>query len=99
MDSTRPITQSKTDLLTPIIEGDIAAAPGSKPAFDVHKLHSIYKGRYMVNGSYDKGRGNEAISQGDTDLVSYGALYIYSRPARAICFRGRSEYVGSSYLL
>jgi N-ethylmaleimide reductase len=59
-----------------VMEGDFAAKPGSQPAFDVHKLRSIYQGRYMVNGGYDLQRGNAVLAQGDADLVSYGALYI-----------------------
>ncbi len=59
-----------------VMEGDFAARPGAQPAFDVHKLRSIYQGRYMVNGGYDLQRGNAVLAQGAADLVSYGALYI-----------------------
>ena len=39
-------------------------------------LRKIYKGMLMVNGEYDKKRGNKVIVDGNADLVSFGQLFI-----------------------
>lgn len=39
-------------------------------------FRSIYKGRLMVNGEYDGGKGEAAIVAGDADLVSFGRAFI-----------------------
>ena len=36
----------------------------------------IYKGTLMINGGFDKEKGNKVIESGDADLVSYAKFYI-----------------------
>ncbi len=36
----------------------------------------MYEGTIITNGDYDKKTGNEAISNGNAQLVSYGRLFI-----------------------
>lgn len=40
------------------------------------KLRSRYDGTLMVNGGYNKERGNAAIANGEAELVSFGKLFI-----------------------
>ena len=39
-------------------------------------FRKIYKGILMINGGYDKNRGNEVIENGDADLVSFAQLFL-----------------------
>jgi N-ethylmaleimide reductase len=36
----------------------------------------IYKGTLIANGGYDKARGNQILSAGNADLVSFGRLFL-----------------------
>jgi N-ethylmaleimide reductase len=44
-------------------------------AFD-WALRRTYKGVYMANGGYDRGRAIDALARGHADLVSFALLYI-----------------------
>lgn len=46
------------------------------PDFDFGALRRAFRGRYMVNGGYDRDRAANAIATGYTDLVSFGAPFI-----------------------
>jgi N-ethylmaleimide reductase len=39
-------------------------------------LRSLYNGTLMVNGGYDRYRGDEVIATGKADLVAFGTLFI-----------------------
>lgn len=55
------------------LEGDIQHGSRTVP---LTHLRKIYKGMLMVNGEYDKKRGNKVIVDGNADLVSFGQLFI-----------------------
>lgn len=55
------------------LEGDIRHGAITVP---LSNLRKIYKGMLMINGGYDKVRGNEIIASGDADLVSFAQLFI-----------------------
>ncbi|WP_436871941.1 alkene reductase [Acinetobacter haemolyticus] len=52
-----------------------ALQPG-KGEFDYIQLRKIYSGNYIANGGYDAERAEAAILNGDTDLVSFGSLFL-----------------------
>ncbi|MCI67002.1 12-oxophytodienoate reductase 2-like, partial [Trifolium medium] len=39
-------------------------------------IRKVFKGTFIVAGGYDKCEGNDAIANGDTDLVAYGRLFL-----------------------
>lgn len=39
-------------------------------------FRKIFKGTFMLNGGYSAEKGNEAIRNGEADLVSYGSLFL-----------------------
>jgi N-ethylmaleimide reductase len=39
-------------------------------------LRSAWKGIYVANGGYDAERGERAVSDGSTDAVAYGRLFL-----------------------
>jgi N-ethylmaleimide reductase len=39
-------------------------------------IREIFNGTFILNGGYDKEKGNDAIRKGEADLVSYGALFL-----------------------
>lgn len=54
-----------------------AEAPGvAGPAFDLKTLRPLWNGHYMTNSEYDFEKGNAAIQNNETDLVSFGKLLI-----------------------
>ncbi|MGU7776358.1 oxidoreductase [Burkholderia sp. MR1-5-21] len=44
--------------------------------FDFRKLKSRFGGTYIANGGYDAARAEEAIRNGDADLVSFGTMFV-----------------------
>ncbi len=60
-----------------VIEGDMAAKPGTPPTgFDYLALKAAFGGLYMANFNFDKARGNAAIAEGRADLIAYGKYFI-----------------------
>ena len=54
-----------------------AEAPGvAGPAFDLKTLRPLWNGHYMTNSEYIFGTGNQALKNGEADLISYGKLFI-----------------------
>ena len=52
-------------------------APGAAgPAFDLGKLRGLWRGTYIINGGYDRARGDAAIAAGEADLVAFGVPFI-----------------------
>jgi N-ethylmaleimide reductase len=52
-------------------------APGAAgPAFDLRKLRRIWRGIYIINGGYDRARGDAALAAGDADLVAFGVPFL-----------------------
>lgn len=39
-------------------------------------IRNIFKGTLILNGGYDAGSGNEAVENGDADLISFGVLFL-----------------------
>ena len=39
-------------------------------------IRKIFKGTFMLNGGYNAEAGNEAIRNGEADLISYGSLFL-----------------------
>ncbi len=39
-------------------------------------IRDIFKGAIMLNGGYDLRSGNEAIENGDADLISFGVSFL-----------------------
>jgi N-ethylmaleimide reductase len=58
-----------------VVEGGIHGG-GKADAFDFGELRKLYKGAYMANLSYDKARGNAAITSGHADAIAYGVPFI-----------------------
>ncbi len=59
-----------------VVEGAIGSAGDPGPAFDLRILAELFTGPYMVNGDYDRERGNAAVASGHADLVSFGRLFL-----------------------
>lgn len=55
------------------MEGDIRHGGPVVPA---RSLRSVYEGRLMVNGEYDRKKGEDAVVSGDADLVAFGRSFI-----------------------
>jgi N-ethylmaleimide reductase len=55
-------------------EIDLATREVLNPVLPIFR--PIYKGTIITNGGYDKPKGNEVLSSGDADLVSYGKLFL-----------------------
>jgi N-ethylmaleimide reductase len=52
-------------------------APGAAgPAFDLRKLRRIWRGPYIINGGYDRARGDAALAAGEADLVAFGVPFL-----------------------
>ena len=52
-------------------------APGAAgPAFDLEKLRGLWNGIYIINGGFDKARGNAAITEGKADAVAFGVPFL-----------------------
>lgn len=51
----------------------VLVAPEARFASIIRK---IFKGTFMLNGGYSAEKGNEAIRNGEADLVSYGSLFL-----------------------
>lgn len=52
-------------------------APGAAgPAFDLRKLRRIWHGVYIINGGYDRARGDAALAAGEADLVAFGVPFL-----------------------
>ena len=49
---------------------------GDDTGLDAAFFRPIFKGRLMVNGDYDKERGNAVLAKGHADLVSFGRTFI-----------------------
>ncbi len=53
------------------------AAPGAAgPAFDLGKLRRLWRGTYIINGGYDRARGDASIAAGEADLVAFGVPFL-----------------------
>lgn len=57
------------------VEGGIPGS-GEVGQFDFEAFRKQYKGQYMANLSYDKVRGNAAITSGHADAIAYGVPFI-----------------------
>lgn len=57
------------------VEGGIHGGGEADP-FDFAAFRQLFKGAYMANLSYDKARGNAAISSGHADVIAYGVPFI-----------------------
>ncbi|WP_026734514.1 alkene reductase [Fischerella sp. PCC 9605] len=55
-------------------EIDLATREVLNPVLPIFR--PIYKGTIITNGGYDKLKGNQVLSSGDADLVSYGKLLL-----------------------
>jgi len=49
---------------------------GRPESFDLGKLRDVFHGPLVVNGGYDRARGERAIASGAADFVSYGRLFL-----------------------
>ena len=49
---------------------------GSDTGLDAAFFRSIYKGNLMVNGDYNRERGDAVLQSGNADLVSFGRTFI-----------------------
>jgi N-ethylmaleimide reductase len=58
-----------------VVEGGIQGGGVADP-FDFDAMRKLCKLPYMANLSYDKARGNAAISSGHADAVAYGVPFI-----------------------
>jgi len=54
-------------------EADIRHGGTAIPA---SSLRSLFKGPVILNGGYNKEKGNEAISNGNADMISFGTLFL-----------------------
>jgi N-ethylmaleimide reductase len=59
-----------------VVEGDMAAKPGTPHRADYVALRKAFGGLYMANFNYDKARAEEAIAAGRADMVAFGKLFI-----------------------
>ena len=49
---------------------------GSETGLDASFFRPIYKGLLMVNGDYDRERGDAVLDSGNADLISFGRTFI-----------------------
>ncbi|VVS93526.1 alkene reductase [Desulfoluna spongiiphila] len=56
-----------------VVEGDFVS--GEK-RLDYSRIKERFRGPYMANAGYTKDRAEQSLRRGETDLVSFGALYI-----------------------
>ncbi len=54
-----------------VVEGH-TGGPRDNAPFDYAKLHSLYRGVWMVNNGYSKDMAEAAVASGQADLVSFG---------------------------
>jgi N-ethylmaleimide reductase len=55
------------------VAGPMLVAPAARLASDVRE---IFEGTLILNGGYDAEKGNAAIQENATDLISYGSLFL-----------------------
>lgn len=60
-------------VMEPILAQHRFGAPGERVT---PHLRRVFHGPLMVNGGYDQTTGNQAIANGDADLVAYGVLLL-----------------------
>ncbi|HEY8402407.1 MAG TPA: alkene reductase [Cytophagaceae bacterium] len=68
---------------------NVADIPYAEPNV-AKRYRPIYKGTLMINGGFDKEKGNKVIEDGDADLVSFGRPFI-SNPDLVERFRKNAE--------
>ncbi|MBA1446405.1 MAG: alkene reductase [Chromatiales bacterium] len=56
-----------------VLEGDML---GGDRLVDYHELKRRFGGLYMANNGYTQARAEQALQQGDVDLVAFGKLFI-----------------------
>jgi len=56
-----------------VLEGDMLTG---ERHVDYVELRNCFAGLYMANNGYDLESGNNAIEQGNADMVAYGQLFI-----------------------
>ncbi|MBL3527194.1 MAG: alkene reductase [gamma proteobacterium endosymbiont of Lamellibrachia anaximandri] len=56
-----------------VLEGDML---GGDRRVDYHELKRRFGGLYMANNGYTQARAEQALQQGDADLVAFGKLFI-----------------------
>jgi len=56
-----------------VVEGDML---GGESHVDYTGLRHRFKGLYMANNGYTQARAEQALQQGDADMVAFGKLYI-----------------------
>ena len=56
-----------------VVEGDMMTGDG---ALDYRQLRDHFDGYYMANNGYDKARGQQAITTGAADMVSFGKPFL-----------------------
>ena len=49
---------------------------GSQTGLDASFFRPVYKGLLMVNGDYNREKGNAVLDNGNADLVSFGRTFI-----------------------
>ena len=61
-----------------VVEIDLANSTDFSASLNplTQKLRGIYKGVYMTNGGYDRDRAERVLETGDSDLVSFGRLFL-----------------------
>jgi N-ethylmaleimide reductase len=56
-----------------VLEGDMMSG---ERGVDYRQIRDNFDGYYMANNGYDKARAQAAIARGDTDMVSFGQLFL-----------------------
>lgn len=56
-----------------VLEGDMLSG---ERQVNYRELRQIFGGIYMANNNYDQARAEQALKQGDADLVAFGRLFI-----------------------
>ncbi|GAB2303173.1 12-oxophytodienoate reductase 3 [Dionaea muscipula] len=57
----------------PRLHGAVGKGDGSEL---VRELRRAYQGTFITSGGFTRDSGNEAVAQGDADLIAYGRLFI-----------------------
>ena len=65
--------------------------PDAKGESLTKHLRSIYQGTYIANGGYDGEVANATITNGNADLVAFGALFL-ANPDLPARFRNKSQF-------